>query len=113
MRLTFHAHTTDADANDEVAQCSFIGTDGKLFGLMTEDGTLVRMTWHDGVAGADEDVIGLGKVAVTSGRLVLEFDREAAGTWSDIPYEGVEITFDDTDERSVDLTDVLSQMRKA
>jgi hypothetical protein len=112
MRLAFFARSTTAEANDEVASCGFDGERGKAFGIMSENGALVRIAWFDGQEGEDEGIVGLTFVELWSGRISLSFDR-ASGSVTRIPYEGVDITYEDVDDRSTDLADVFSRLLAA
>lgn len=110
MRLAFHAHSTSADANEDVASFVFEGPGGRSFGLMNEDGLRVRMGWHDGMQGEDEAVVGVAEVRLARGRLSVDFDRQMDACHTNIPYEGVDITYDDLDDRSLDLVDVFQRL---
>lgn len=109
-QLAFNAISTSAQRDEEVADCSFVGALGREFALMSEDGALVRIAWRDGSAGEDEGIVGIARVVLVPGRVSITFDRTADGWHSTIPYEGVDITYDDVDDRHHDLVDVFSAL---
>jgi hypothetical protein len=107
MRLAFHATSTSAHVEGEVADCSFTSATTEL-GLMSEDGRLCRVAWSaPGHAGEDEGVIGLAQVELWPGRLAIDFE---AGPHSAMPFDGVDITYEDLDDRSLDLVEVFREL---
>ena len=108
--LSFNAVATSAECDIEVADCGFTGDLGKEFGIMNEDGTLARIAWHDGLHGEDEGIVAIDSVVLQPGRLSIVFDHTNSEWNSTIPYLGVDITYDDRDDRFSDLVETFKQI---
>ena len=96
MRLSFHATSTSVDEDG----CGFEGEMAQ-FAVMYEDGRVARIWWHDGTRGQDECVLPI-RVTLSPTTVAIELERTEPTTY-DGPYVGLDITYDDHDDRLGDL----------
>jgi hypothetical protein len=109
-RLSFHALTTSAQADEEVSDCGFVGAYGYECALMNEVGNLVRIAWSDGALSESEGVVAISHVRLNPGRITLTLDRTNQQFRSIIPYDEIDITYDNAENRHADLVGVITQM---
>ncbi|MCA9550121.1 MAG: hypothetical protein KC933_08805 [Myxococcales bacterium] len=102
MRLAFHADSTSVDEFG----CGF-ESGVRHFALMVEDGQVGRMWWHDGVRGEDECLVRIAVAEV--GPRVVRLEFAGCGGYTG-PYDGVEITYEDYDDRFGDFRDVFLRL---
>ncbi len=108
-RLAFRARSTSALVEDGIANCDFEGERGCDLGLMTDSEGLVRMYWRDGATGEDEAVIGLKRVRLSPERVSIDFDPDGK-RHTRIPYLGVDVDYEDVDDRFLDFEDVFQHL---
>lgn len=65
------------------------------------------MWWHDGSDGRDERTVSIGAASLHPDRVVIAFKGEGC------PYDVVEISYDDPDDRFGDFKDVLAHLLEA